>query len=113
MPSLRPSLPPGSPGPFAFADRDALKTLLSGAGFDQIEIERLDRDILVGGGGTIANAATFYLAQSLSAGWLADLSRETYQAIEKELLEAFAPYAGPDGVSMGSSTWIVTATRAA
>ncbi len=105
-------MPPGAPGPFALADADALKSLLSGAGFDQIEIERLDRDILVGGGGTIAEATSFYLAQSLSAGWLADLSPKIYEAVEKELLEAFVPYAGPDGVSMGSSTWIVTAHRA-
>ena len=39
---------PDAPGPFAFADEERLRAILSGAGFDAIDVQRFDAALSLG-----------------------------------------------------------------
>ena len=106
-PLLPPPPPPvpGGPDPFAFADPEIVRAILGDAGFTSIEISPLD--LPVGGGGL---AAALELA--LKVGPLGTRLRENpdkREVVIEAVRAALAPHEGPDGVKLGSATWIVTA----
>ena len=97
---------PGAPGPFAFADPDRVRHILSSAGFRDIELTRYDRKI---GSGDLEQT----LAVSLKIG---PLGRALGEHPEKRTLvidsvrEALRPHVDEDGiVRLDSASWIVTA----
>ncbi len=105
LPPAPPSAP-GAPGPFAFADPDRLRNILSSAGFRDIELTRYDQKI---GSGDLEQT----LAVSLKIG---PLGRALGEHPEKRTLvidgvrEALRPHVDEDGiVRLGSASWIVTA----
>ncbi|MEO8567076.1 MAG: methyltransferase domain-containing protein [Betaproteobacteria bacterium] len=103
---------PEAPGPFAFADEERLRTILSDAGFDNIDLQRFDAALFLG---PTARAAA---EGAVQMGPLSRLVREVgaehlpiiIDAIERTL----APLAAPNGhISLNGSTWIVAATNPA
>jgi SAM-dependent methyltransferase len=103
---------PEAPGPFAFADDQRLRTILSGAGFGDIAVQRFDAAIFLGA--TPRSAAE----GAVQIGPVSRLVRETgvehlpiiLDAIERTL----APLAAPNGqVGLDGSAWIVAATNPA
>lgn len=99
---------PNAPGPFAFADEERLRTILSDAGFDGVEMQRCDLPIPLG---ATPRAAADAVAQ---IGPVARLVREV--GVEKlpvildAVERALTPHAAVDGhVSLNGSTWIVAA----
>jgi SAM-dependent methyltransferase len=99
---------PNAPGPFAFADEERLRAILSGAGFGAIDVQRCD--VAISLGATPRSAAE----RALQIGPISRLVREVgvehlpiiLDAVER----ALAPLAAPDGhVSLNGSTWIVSA----
>lgn len=100
-----PPPPPDAPGPFAFADRDRLRRILSGAGFADVAIEPHDQTI---GGGDLETTVRI----TLNVGPVGAALRDN-PALQPQMAEAvraaLAPHAGPDGVKLPSATWIVTA----
>ena len=98
----RPVPPPGIPGPFALDDADALRALLSGAGFEAVDVSELP---------TPLRADSFEewwtrtraLAGPLTA-ILAGLPAEATEAIERRLREAVAPYANEAGLELPGLT---------
>ncbi|MFI5014260.1 MAG: class I SAM-dependent methyltransferase [Hyphomicrobiales bacterium] len=101
-----PASAPGAPGEFAFADRDRVHGILSGAGFGDILIEPLDEMI---GGSSLDVTIDTTLSMGPVAAALREAGSEKRQAVEAALREALAPFAGPGGVRMGSAAWIVSA----
>jgi hypothetical protein len=114
LPLLPPQEPavPGAPGPFAFADKDRVTSILSSAGFRDIVLTPFDATVTLGrpeGGDPIEDA----LGQSLEIGPLArllasqpdDLRERAKAAVRTEL----AKYLTADGVVLSGATWIVTA----
>jgi SAM-dependent methyltransferase len=100
-----PPPPPNAPGPFAFADRDRVRGILSDAGFKQISIEPHDQTI---GQGDLEST----VRTSLSVGPVGAALRDSPQLlapITDAVRSALAPHAGPAGVKLPSATWIVTA----
>lgn len=96
---------PGAPGPFAFADPDRVRAILAAAGFENVAITAHDEAI---GPGDLETT----LALALRVGPLGALLRENpakRDAVIAAVRAALAPYDGPDGVKLGSATWIVTA----
>jgi SAM-dependent methyltransferase len=96
---------PGAPGPFAFADPDHVRTILSAAGFAGVELTPFEAKI---GSGDLE--AT--LGLSLRVGPLGAILRENpgkREAVIDAVREAYRPHEGPDGVKLDSATWIVTA----
>jgi SAM-dependent methyltransferase len=105
---LAPVPAPGTPGPFALGDREALAELLGDAGFAEVEVEALD----------LERAHT-----SFAELWetTLDLSRSFHDAvlsrppaevaeIEASLRERLAPYANHDGsLSLPGRTLVAVA----
>jgi ubiquinone/menaquinone biosynthesis C-methylase UbiE len=108
--------PPGEnaqtcgPGPFSMADVDVVTKQLEIAGYRDIKFELVDAQVFVGK--DLDDAVGFQLAIGPAgevyreAGKLAeDRNDEITEALKAQL----APYKGPDGVMMDSSSWKVTA----
>jgi ubiquinone/menaquinone biosynthesis C-methylase UbiE len=108
--------PPGEnaqtcgPGPFSMADVDVVTKQLEIAGYRDIKFEQVDAQVFVGK--DLDDAVGFQLAIGPAgevyreAGKLAeDRNDEITEALKAQL----APYKGPDGVMMDSSSWKVTA----
>ena len=110
-----PGVPPAdanAPGPFAFADEERLRDILSNAGFGAIDVQRFDAAIALGA--TPRSAAE----NAVQIGPVSRLVREVGAKHLPVILDAvertLAPLAAPDGhVSLNGSTWIVSATNPA
>lgn len=109
VPPPPPPADPFQPGPFAFADPERLGGILAEAGFGDIDIAPHDQ--MIGG-----NDLERSMLLSQKVGPLGMLLRENpgkREALVASLREALEPHVTPDGVLLGSATWIVTARRAA
>lgn len=101
--------PPGSPGPFAFENRNHLAFMLTEAGWADLLIEPYDRPMLIGGGLDVEHATDFLLANGMSRRMLVDADAEQRAAVRAAVRDALAPHEGPDGVVLGTATWLVRA----
>lgn len=99
---------PGAPGPFAFADPDRVRRLLSGAGFADVAIDPLDTPI---GGNSLDDSLTL----ALRVGPLGAVLREN-PAVAPQVIEdvraALGAHLRDGGVWMPGAVWIVTARKA-
>ncbi len=100
------------PGPFSMASADMVSELLRYAGFDRISFERFDTDVCIGK--TLEEAVDF--AMSLGpAGEIIRLAGEQGEQRRGEVIEALRELMKqslrPDGVWMGSSSWLVSAWK--
>jgi SAM-dependent methyltransferase len=103
-----PTPPPGAPGPFGLSDPDRVRTLLTGAGFVDPELRDVREPVYLGR--SPDEGTRFVLA--LNKTMLADLDGTTRTRAVEALSQLMRDHEGPDGVSFGSATWLVTATRA-
>ena len=98
------------PGPFSMAGPDMVSTMLSGAGFERIALERFDADICIGR--DMAEAIEFAMALG-PAGEILRLAGEEGEKRKPEVVEALretlSRYERQDGIWAPSSTWFVTA----
>ena len=96
---------PFAPGPFAFADPERVRGILTAAGFTGVEIAAHDARI---GGNSLEETVEL----SLRVGPLSRLLGEHpghRDAVTVSLREALEPHAGPSGVYLSAAVWIVTA----
>lgn len=109
---LPPRPEPGAPGPFSFADPERVRGILEGAGFEELGFEPHERELLVGGGGTLDRAVDFLLQMGPTGAALREAEArgpELRSAVTAAVREAVAPFAADDGLRMQSAYWIVTA----
>ncbi len=107
FPDPAPPPDPLAPGPFAFADPARLHAILSDAGFADVTVTAQDKAI---GAPNLDQA----VETALKVGPLGALLREHPEKAEmvvSAIRQALAAYATPDGVRLGSATWIVAARR--
>jgi SAM-dependent methyltransferase len=103
---------PDAPGPFAFADDERLRTILSAAGFGAIDIQRFDAVLSLGA--TPRSAAEGTVQIGPVSRFVREVGAEHLAIILDAIERALAPLAAPDGhVSLNGSTWIVAATNPA
>ena len=100
--------PPGAPGPFAFADRQRIEAILAAAGFSDVSIDAHDEAIQVGGPGSAADAAGFFMRQGPSSRLLDGLDEAMLAAIHAELSSELAPFERDGGVFLGAGCWLVS-----
>ena len=99
---------PNAPGPFAFADEERLRAILSGAGFGAIDVQRFD--VAISLGATPRSAAERALQIGPISRLVREVGAEHLPIILDAVERALAPLAAPDGhVSLNGSTWIVSA----
>jgi SAM-dependent methyltransferase len=104
----RPSPPePGTPGEFAFADRERVHSILLGAGFADIAIEAKDGTVA---GGNLDVAVDTTLNMGPVGAALRESTPDKREVVAAAVREALAPFAGPDGVRMGAAIWLVSAS---
>jgi len=102
-----PSPPADAPGPFSLSDPARVRTLLSDAGFTDIELVETRGAMWFG---TDADEAHGFVLGQL--GWLLEDLDPTGRARGLEALHASASsHEGDQGVLYDSAAWIITATR--
>jgi ubiquinone/menaquinone biosynthesis C-methylase UbiE len=103
--------PTCGPGPFSMANADTTSGILLGAGFEDITLRRCDKPMLIGRSLQEAVDVVMSLGPAGEilrlAGERADHLREP---VAQALREGMQDLAGPQGVSAGASSWIVTAS---
>ena len=104
-----PPPPPDTPGPYAFADADRVRAILTSAGWSAIEIDPHDTTI------TVAANLDEAIAGLQEVGPTAFLLREATADTRAEALDVlragFAPKIGGDGLHASAAVWIVHAVR--
>ena len=110
--------PPGDdaqtcgPGPFSMANPDVVRGQLRAAGFEAVEFVRNDGPVMVGR--DVEQAMQFQLALGPAGEIVREAGAQAQarkEEIDAALRAAIAPYAGPGGVVMQSSSWVITARR--
>ena len=103
---------PDAPGPFAFADQERLRAILSGAGFGDIDVQRFDAALSLGA--TLRSAAEGAVQIGPVSRFVREVGVEHLPIILDAVERTLALLAAPDGhVSLNGSTWIVSATNPA
>jgi SAM-dependent methyltransferase len=102
---------PGMPGPFALDGREKLLAVLSGAGFDEVEISEVDAPWRG------ASFEVWWLVTSALAGPLAKVlevqSPEEVEAIRSHARESLAEYETADGLEIPGVSLMGSALRTA
>lgn len=104
-----PPLLPHAPGPFAFADPDRVRHILIHAGFTDISLETYQTALSLGGAATVDEATDFLLEIGPVGMLLRAADAETRACVASSIREALGPYAGPSGVRLNGTMWIVFA----
>ncbi|SOD73001.1 methyltransferase family protein [Jatrophihabitans sp. GAS493] len=94
-------------GPFALADPEYVRTLLSRAGWRGIEISQLNEPLRVGSDAD--DALAFELSDPSTASELAEADPAAAARARADLRAAFAARQRPDGVWLAAASWLVTA----
>lgn len=99
--------PSGAPGPFAFAEPDHVRHVLSGAGFTDVALTGVRRPMYAGP--DAADATRFVLGQF--GGMLEGLDERGRTRAVDDLHATMAAHAVEDGVLFDSAIWLVEARR--
>jgi len=101
---------PDAPGPFAFADRSRIRTILQDAGWPNIEINSYDVEMVLPGN-TPEESAAFMMEM----GPLSKIMKEQeldFAKVQSALISKLKDNANTDGtVDLQGSVWIVEASR--
>jgi hypothetical protein len=104
-----PAPDPEAPGPHALADEAKVRRVLGEAGWRDIGLARWDGDVLVGGGGSLAETADFLLGIGPCARAVAEQQLDAAEA-KQRLMQTLSPHHRGDGVALPAACWFVTAT---
>ena len=102
--------PPNAPGPFAFADPDRVRSILGSAGFTDVALDPVEESLYMGPDA----ATTFDSVKRVGVviGLLESLDEAQRTEPMKLLRAMIEAHETPDGVLMGSSAWLIRATKA-
>ncbi len=98
---------PGGPGPFAFADGDRFRSVVTEGGFRDVTLEAITGPMLMGS--DVEDVVGMVAATPQSKGLFAGQPEAKVEAAIEGLRDAFAPYARPEGVVMSGTAWLLTA----
>jgi ubiquinone/menaquinone biosynthesis C-methylase UbiE len=113
--------PPGDqaqtcgPGPFSMSDEGVVRAMMKSAGYEQVELRRIDAPVLVGK--DVNDAIAFQLAIGPAgevfreAGPEAERNRAEIEAALKEAINR--QKIATDGIVMDSSSWVIRAINPA
>jgi SAM-dependent methyltransferase len=104
-----PSPPPGAPGPFALADTDNARRILTEAGFADFAFAGSERPFNVGS--DTEDAYAFVSGLNPVLMMLEDLDDPTKAQALDNLRATVAAHETPDGVVFGSAAWVLTARK--
>ncbi len=102
-------LPPGAPGPFAFADPDHIETVLHCAGFQSVTCEPVDELLALGG---VENALELLTHVGAASRPLAEASPKDREAAREAMRLVLMENDTAEGVFMAGATWLVSGEAA-
>lgn len=100
---------PFAPGPFAFADGERLHTILTDAGFVDIEIAPLSVDIIVADHGGPTRAARLATQIGPAAATMGEWEDARKAAAVERIQVAFTARCNTDRVTLPGAIWLVNA----
>ena len=107
LPKPESPVDPRAPGPFAFADKGYLRSILQVAGFSQIKIESINPRLHVAD--SLDEAMEFQGRIGPVSRVLAELEGDAKAKALAAAREALAPLVKTDGLDLGAACWLVTA----
>ncbi len=98
------------PGMFALEETSDIAAVLRAAGFSDISIDSASPALLLGGGGTFDETASFVLDAGIVRGLMDHLSAADHAAASSMVRDELARHYEPNvGVRMDAAVWLVTA----
>jgi SAM-dependent methyltransferase len=98
---------PGRSGPFSLAEPDQIRSVLGDAGYVDIDVEALHESLWLGR--DPVDATTFLQGTSRVSTLLESASPDAAARAIDAVHAALEPFAGADGVLLGSGAWLVHA----
>jgi hypothetical protein len=98
------------PGPFSMADTEVVTQQLRIAGYSDVKFKRIDAEVTVGR--NVDEAVAFQLAIGPAGEIYREAGREAerkHEMLVAALKDELGKFMRPEGVMMGSSSWMVTA----
>lgn len=108
---LPPPPDPTEPGPFALADTERLKKILSDAGYKDIAIDPFTKPIVMGKGLDMEGMVDFYFQIGPLSRILADATEDQKQTARERLTQLLNTRTTPEGATFGSFAWLVSANN--
>ncbi len=99
---------PYAPGPFSLAEEAHLRSVLADAGFGQISVESVDRELTMGA--DLDETMVFQTRIGPLSTYLAEHDAEEGQQAVNAVRDALAPFESSEGVRMVAAAWLVTAS---
>jgi SAM-dependent methyltransferase len=111
LPLLPPQPPaePNAPGPFAFADAERVRGILSDAGWSGIGFQQRSVPMHVAGPGQLEGATDFAMRMGPLSRILAEVDPALAAPVRAAVKAALALHDGPEGVTLSGSIWLVSA----
>lgn len=97
---------PEAPGPFAFADADRVRSIVEGAGFEDVMLDPVSMDQRLGS--DVDDAAAFVMARGSIQVLFIDAPDGTREAATASVRDALGPHARDGGVFLSGAAWLVT-----
>ena len=108
IPPTGPAPQPDQPGPFSFAMKDRVVSILSEAGLADISVEPIDSGMQLG---SMEEAVAYFMKMGPAAATLADATDEQKSLAAAAMREALARYETESGVIAPAAVWLVKAHR--
>lgn len=105
---LPPPPDPFAPGPLAFADPERVRSILTDAGFSEVELTSFRAPVLMSDVGIDA-AVDFALRVGPVSRLYADLADSQREAVRREVRASLAPLLKGDTIELAGAAWIVSA----
>lgn len=102
-------VPADAPGPFAFADPERVTGLLEGAGFNGVTLDPLTPPLLLGGGMGLDETLLWLTEGGMGKRLLSGADTDVVERALVAVRAALEPFVTPEGIRMGSATWLVHA----
>lgn len=97
------------PGPFRFANGERLREVLQKAGFRDVAVEPIEREMLLGGVRTLDDAVDYCLEIGPAASVVADADPGLAPLFRTAIRRALAPHVTDRGAWLGAALYVVTA----
>lgn len=104
---------PTAPGPFAFADAERVRGLVTGGGFTDFVAEPIERKLTIGAGRGLEQIVDFLMQMGPAGAALRNAGADPplIAAVQASMNEALEPYFDGNGVVMEAAAWFISARR--
>jgi SAM-dependent methyltransferase len=101
----------GQPGPFFLSEPARVHAILADAGWQDVEVERVEIPLNFGGAATLDEAVAYGLQIGPAARAIAEAPEEQRPRLAAAVRDALAPFVSARGVWMDGAAFVVTARK--